>query len=91
MRLLVVNPNTTKSMTEKIGSAARAVAAPGTEIVAVNPDSGPASIEGYYDEVFADPRPDRRDEESGRGRRHYHRLLRRHRARCRAQLLRPRR
>lgn len=55
MRLLVVNPNTTRSMTEKIGQAARAVAAPGTEVVAVNADSGPASIEGFYDEVFAVP------------------------------------
>jgi allantoin racemase len=55
MRLLVVNPNTTSSMTEKIGAAARAVASPGTEIVAVNPASGPPSIEGYFDEVFAVP------------------------------------
>lgn len=55
MRLLVVNPNTTHSMTEKIGAAAGAVAAPGTEVVAVNPSSGPPSIEGYYDEVFAVP------------------------------------
>src|SRR6195952_3050240 len=55
MRLLICNPNTTRSMTEKIGAAARAVAAPGTEIVAVNPQSGPPSIEGYYDEVFAIP------------------------------------
>ncbi len=55
MRLLVVNPNTTTSMTRKIGAAARAVAAPGTEIIAVNPDFGPASIEGYYDEAFAVP------------------------------------
>ena len=55
MRLLVVNPNTTRSMTEKIGVAARAVALPSTEIVAVNPDAGPPSIEGYYDEVFAIP------------------------------------
>jgi allantoin racemase len=55
MRLLVVNPNTTRSMTDKIGSAARAVAATGTEIIAVNPGSGPPSIEGYYDEVFAIP------------------------------------
>ncbi|MGN6102333.1 MAG: aspartate/glutamate racemase family protein [Devosia sp.] len=55
MRLLVVNPNTTASMTQKIGAAARAVAAPGTEIIAVNPASGPPSIEGYYDEVFAIP------------------------------------
>lgn len=55
MRLLVVNPNTTHSMTEKIGAAARAVAALGTEIIAVNPDSGPPSIEGYFDEAFAVP------------------------------------
>lgn len=55
MRLLVVNPNTTRSMTDKIGAAARAVAATGTNIVAVNPESGPPSIEGYYDEVFAIP------------------------------------
>ena len=55
MRLLVVNPNTTRSMTDKIGAAARAAAASGTEIIAVNPDSGPPSIEGYYDEVFAIP------------------------------------
>ena len=55
MRLLVVNPNTTASMTRKIGDAARAVAAAGTEIVAVNPQSGPVSIEGYYDEAFSVP------------------------------------
>jgi allantoin racemase len=55
MRLLVVNPNTTASMTVKIAAAARAAAAAGTEIVAVSPRSGPPSIEGYYDEVFAIP------------------------------------
>jgi allantoin racemase len=55
MRLLVVNPNTTRSMTEKVGAAARAAAAAGTEVLAVNPESGPASIEGYYDEAFAVP------------------------------------
>ena len=55
MRILVVNPNTSAAMTEKIGIAARAVAAPGTEIIAINPADGPASIEGYYDEVFSAP------------------------------------
>ncbi|MGY0711391.1 aspartate/glutamate racemase family protein [Azospirillum argentinense] len=55
MRILVVNPNTTASMTEKAGDAARAVAAPGTHIVAANPAMGPASIEGYYDEALAVP------------------------------------
>lgn len=53
MRILVVNPNTTASMTEKIGAAARRVASTGTEIVAVNPALGPASIEGFYDEAMS--------------------------------------
>jgi allantoin racemase len=53
MRILVVNPNTTASMTAKIGAAARRVASPGTEIVAVNPARGPASIEGFYDEAMS--------------------------------------
>lgn len=47
MKLLVVNPNTSA----RIGAAAAA----GTEIVAINPESGPASIEGYFDEAFAVP------------------------------------
>src|SRR5271154_5683303 len=55
MRLLVVNPNTSASMTERIGAAARAAAGAGTEIRAVNPAHGPASIEGYFDEAFAVP------------------------------------
>ncbi len=55
MRILVVNPNTTAAMTEKIGRAARVVAASGTEIIAVNPPDGPVSIEGYYDEAFSVP------------------------------------
>jgi len=55
MRILVINPNTTASMTEKIGAAASSVAAKGTEIIAVNPADGPISIEGYYDEAFSVP------------------------------------
>lgn len=55
MHITVVNPNTTASMTRAIGEAARAVASAGTVVEAVNPDSGPASIEGFYDEVFAIP------------------------------------
>jgi allantoin racemase len=55
MRILIVNPNTTAAMTDKIGQAARAVAAAGTEIIAVNPPDGPVSIEGYYDEAFSVP------------------------------------
>jgi allantoin racemase len=40
-------------MTEKIGAAARAVAAPGTTILAVSPAMGPVSIEGHYDEAVS--------------------------------------
>ena len=54
-KILIVNPNTTTSMTETIGAAARAVASPGTEISAVTSSMGPVSIEGYYDEAFAVP------------------------------------
>jgi allantoin racemase len=53
MRILVVNPNTTASMTEKIGAAARRVASAGTDILAVNSANGPASIEGFYDEAMS--------------------------------------
>lgn len=53
MKIKVINPNTTRSMTEKIGAAARAVAAPGTTILAVSPSMGPVSIEGHYDEAVS--------------------------------------
>ncbi len=55
MKILIVNPNTTQSMTDKIAEAARSVAATDTEILAINPQDGPASVEGYYDEAFAVP------------------------------------
>src|SRR3954471_8116041 len=54
-KILIVNPNTTASMTKTIGDAARAVAAAGTEISAVTSAMGPVSIEGFYDEAFAIP------------------------------------
>lgn len=53
MKIKVINPNTTASMTEKIGNAAQAVANPGTEIIATSPSMGPVSIEGHYDEALA--------------------------------------
>ena len=55
MRIQIINPNTTWSMTEKIGACARAVARAGTEIIAVSPAMGPASIESHYDEALAVP------------------------------------
>ncbi len=55
MRIQIINPNTTTAMTHKIGVAARAVAAVGTEIVATQSQAGPESIEGYVDEAFSVP------------------------------------
>ncbi len=55
MKLLIINPNTSREMTESIGSAARDAAAPGTEITVLCPDAGPESVETYYDEAFAAP------------------------------------
>lgn len=49
MKLLVLNPNSTPAMTRQIAVAARSAARPGTEILAINPAVGPASIQGYYD------------------------------------------
>ena len=53
MKIKVINPNTSLEMTAGIGEAARSVAGPGTEIVAVSPAFGPDSIESYYDEQVA--------------------------------------
>lgn len=55
MRILVVNPNTTPSMTAIIAAAARRAASQDTEIVAATSAMGPASIEGFYDEALAVP------------------------------------
>jgi allantoin racemase len=55
MPIHVINPNTTASMTARIGFAARAAASPGVDVRSVNPDFGPPSIEGYFDEAFSVP------------------------------------
>ena len=55
MRILVVNPNMTASMTDKIRASAESVAWRGTEITARNPSAGVPSIEGYYDEAISTP------------------------------------
>ncbi|EFL88206.1 aspartate/glutamate racemase family protein [Ahrensia sp. R2A130] len=48
-RILLINPNSTASMTAEIAYAARLSAAPNTTIRAVNPDAGPPSIQGAMD------------------------------------------
>jgi allantoin racemase len=53
MRLLVVNVNTTASMTESIAASARSVAAPGTEIIGLTPRFGAESVEGNFESYLA--------------------------------------
>jgi allantoin racemase len=55
MRILLVNPNSTASMTEKAVKSARAVARPGTEIIAATPSGNPPSIQGFYDVAMSLP------------------------------------
>jgi len=55
MKIKLINPNTTWSMTEKMGACAARAARPGTEVVAVSPSMGPVSIESHYDEALAVP------------------------------------
>lgn len=52
-RILVVNVNTTVSVTEAIAASARAVAAPGTEIVGLTPRFGAESVEGNLESYLA--------------------------------------
>jgi allantoin racemase len=53
MRIKVINPNTTASMTEIIVAAARSAAAPGTDLIGATSATGPVSIEGHYDEAVS--------------------------------------
>ncbi|WP_339764649.1 aspartate/glutamate racemase family protein [uncultured Hoeflea sp.] len=55
MRILIINPNTTASMTGAIGIAAAKAASTGTTVLAVNPETGPASIQGAEDGEAALP------------------------------------
>lgn len=55
MKIKIINPNTTWSMTRDIEWAGRRYARPGTEVYAVSPQTGPASIESLYDESLAIP------------------------------------
>lgn len=55
MDILVVNPNSTQSMTDKIVEAAKIAASPGTVIHGATAAGAPASIEGHYDEAMSLP------------------------------------
>jgi allantoin racemase len=53
MRILIINPNTSQSMTDKIGVVANQVSREDTDITVVCPESGPVTIESSYDEAYA--------------------------------------
>ncbi|WP_438866203.1 aspartate/glutamate racemase family protein [Pseudomonas sp. L1(2025)] len=53
MRILVVNVNTTASITDTIAQQARSVASPGTEIVGLTPFFGAESVEGNFESYLA--------------------------------------
>lgn len=53
MRILVVNVNTTRSITDAIGRTAAAAASPGTEIIPLTPAFGAESVEGNYESYLA--------------------------------------
>jgi allantoin racemase len=55
MRIRLINPNTTASMTAKIAVAAEAIAAPGTIVESATSASGPVSIEGHFDGALSLP------------------------------------
>jgi len=52
-KIVVINPNTTASMTDRIRLVSESVISDDFCLTVVNPSSGPASIEGYYDEAMS--------------------------------------
>ena len=53
MRVLLINPNTTEEFTRRVQEIADNYALPTTTPIAVNPKSGPRSIECVYDELLS--------------------------------------
>ncbi|NLE76263.1 MAG: aspartate/glutamate racemase family protein [Chloroflexi bacterium] len=55
MRIFVINPNTSESVTEHLRRELSKIKSPQTELTVVNPEHGPVSIESVYDETLAGP------------------------------------
>lgn len=55
MRIHLINPNTSRAMTDKIAVTAREVAGPDVDVVATCPEpgAGPAAVESHTDEAWA--------------------------------------
>jgi allantoin racemase len=55
MRIFVINPNTSESVTEHIRRELEKIKRSETDLMVVNPEHGPVSIESAYDEALATP------------------------------------
>lgn len=55
MKIKIINPNTTRYMTDNIEICGKNAASEGTEVYAVSPQTGPDSLESYVDEAVAVP------------------------------------
>ena len=53
MRILLINPNSSEEFTKRVQDIADRYASPGTSPVAINPITGPKSIESIYDELLS--------------------------------------
>lgn len=53
MRILIINPNTSRSMTEKIRRVAEAAKRDDCQVTVVQPEHGPVTLESSYDEAYA--------------------------------------
>ncbi len=55
MKIMIINPNTSESMTDHIRKEAEKLRRADTELTVVCPDKGPETIESAYDEAHAIP------------------------------------
>jgi allantoin racemase len=55
MKIMVLNPNTSQVVTDRIGRAVMRIARPETEVVVAQIPHGPESLESFYDEALATP------------------------------------
>lgn len=55
MRIWVINPNTTRTMTDTIAKCAAAVAGSDVTVTGITSEIGPESIESHYDEALSVP------------------------------------
>ena len=53
MKILIINPNTSESMTDKIRAVAEAAKRDDCEVTVICPAHGPITIESSYDEAYA--------------------------------------